>query len=424
MYLQSEIHPIRIAPNSSVVDQIVEFLVDLERADHATLRWGLVGQTDQELLLEVASIREGESRETTIAQAWSNGWNAAGALTVVAIVIPTGVGADVGGFVGDAAPLVRAFETVADRVIIHPNVVNAADFLPPSRASFYVDGYTLDQFLEGNGRLEFPHPRRVGLLLDDLDLSVRNKLLNATNAMQAVHGLDIVGYVTCPTKVRAHVQHSDYGHFLGRVENPAVLFEAAELLCEAGAEAIAVVTDCDGITREDFLLHYRGEATNPIGSIEALISRSITWQTGLPCAHAPAGLDLLVECDEVVDPRAASEVASGTGLPCILQGLARAPRLTSTSGVHVRDLSAIIVPFDCAGGAPALSSARFGIPLIGVRSNQCCVGIPLDRLGLSTAVSVANYAEAIGYVACRKSGIRWETIQRPLAPVRALKRSR
>lgn len=38
------------------------------------------------------------------------------------LVVPTGVGAAVGGFAGDALPVARALGAVADCVISHPNV--------------------------------------------------------------------------------------------------------------------------------------------------------------------------------------------------------------------------------------------------------------------------------------------------------------
>lgn len=42
------------------------------------------------------------------------------------MIVPTGTGASIGGFAGDALPVARAMASVADCVITHPNVT----FLP------------------------------------------------------------------------------------------------------------------------------------------------------------------------------------------------------------------------------------------------------------------------------------------------------
>lgn len=38
------------------------------------------------------------------------------------MIVPTGVGASIGGFAGDALPVARALSTVVDCLITHPNV--------------------------------------------------------------------------------------------------------------------------------------------------------------------------------------------------------------------------------------------------------------------------------------------------------------
>ena len=42
------------------------------------------------------------------------------------MIVPTGVGAAMGGYAGDALPVARAIATVTDRLITHPNVLNGA----------------------------------------------------------------------------------------------------------------------------------------------------------------------------------------------------------------------------------------------------------------------------------------------------------
>ena len=45
----------------------------------------------------------------------------------VALVIPTGIGAELGGHDGDAGSLSKLLGVTCDRLITHPNVVNASD---------------------------------------------------------------------------------------------------------------------------------------------------------------------------------------------------------------------------------------------------------------------------------------------------------
>lgn len=42
-------------------------------------------------------------------------------------LVPTGIGAEIGGHAGDAAPVVRMLASSCDNLITHPNVVNASD---------------------------------------------------------------------------------------------------------------------------------------------------------------------------------------------------------------------------------------------------------------------------------------------------------
>ena len=129
---------------AGVWNAVLECLDRTEASGKAVLRWGIVNSTGNEALLEIATITGG-SRQTKSAipmHVAASGFN-------VALVIPTGVGAAIGGFIGDAGPVAKALEIVADSVIVHPNVVNAADFYAGGSRSLYVDGLTLDRFFEG-----------------------------------------------------------------------------------------------------------------------------------------------------------------------------------------------------------------------------------------------------------------------------------
>ena len=42
------------------------------------------------------------------------------------MIVPTGVGAAIGGYAGDALPVARALSTVVDCLITHPNVSSSS----------------------------------------------------------------------------------------------------------------------------------------------------------------------------------------------------------------------------------------------------------------------------------------------------------
>nr|GMD26644.1 uncharacterized lipoprotein syc1174_c-like isoform X1 [Ipomoea batatas] len=77
------------------------------------------------------------------------------------MIVPTGIGAAIGGYAGDALPVARAFSSVVDCLITHPNVLNAAMLYWPMSNVLYVEGYALDRFAEGLWALELVHQNRV-----------------------------------------------------------------------------------------------------------------------------------------------------------------------------------------------------------------------------------------------------------------------
>ena len=65
------------------------------------------------------------------------------------LLIPTGVGAELGGHSGDGGALAVAMASLCDNLITHPNVVNASDIneLPPN--GLYVEGSLICRLLMG-----------------------------------------------------------------------------------------------------------------------------------------------------------------------------------------------------------------------------------------------------------------------------------
>ena len=56
----------------------------------------------------------------------------------VVMLVPTGIGCEIGGHAGDAGPAARLLATVCDRLILHPNVVNGSDLNEMPENALYV----------------------------------------------------------------------------------------------------------------------------------------------------------------------------------------------------------------------------------------------------------------------------------------------
>jgi hypothetical protein len=84
------------------------------------------------------------------------------------MIVPTGIGASIGGYAGDALPAARVMASVVDTLITHPNVMNGASLYWPIPNALYTEGYALDMFAEGKWGLLPLHNggHRIGLLLD------------------------------------------------------------------------------------------------------------------------------------------------------------------------------------------------------------------------------------------------------------------
>ena len=82
------------------------------------------------------------------------------------MVVPTGIGCDVGGFAGDALPSARLLAAASGCLITHPNVINGASLYWRDPRIHYVEGYGLDRFASAGWGLRPTRSQRIGLLMD------------------------------------------------------------------------------------------------------------------------------------------------------------------------------------------------------------------------------------------------------------------
>ena len=327
----------------------------------------------------------------------------------VALIVPTGIGASLGGYAGDALPIARAVSAIADCTLTHPNVLNGAQLYWPLESVLYVEGYGLDRLAAGDWALRPVHQNRITLILDaGIESDLRLRHIQAADAARATLGLDITPYVVTDQPLGVELRRSPKGASWGTVAHLDSLLRAAEMAIDKlGAEAIAVVARFPDEETEADLAYRSGNGVDPIAGAEALLSHAVVRQFQIPCAHAPALAPWEASAD--VNPRAAAEELGYTFLNCVLVGLSRAPQFIPTdqtrpSDLTTDDVDAAIVPESACGGAAVLHWAGRGTKIITVADNQTAMAAYPDALNVPVW-RAQSYPEAIGFLAAHRSGV-------------------
>lgn len=111
-----------------------------------------------------------------------------------AFIVPTGIGASIGGFAGDAGAYARSFAEEIP-LIVNPNVVNAACFSAITDNMLYTEGYTICEFFKGNISLRPSKNNKIGVIFDrGISKDVLNIHINTINAVRIVYGINVIGY--------------------------------------------------------------------------------------------------------------------------------------------------------------------------------------------------------------------------------------
>lgn len=337
------------------------------------------------------------------------------------MIVPTGVGAAIGGYAGDALPVARTLSSVVDCLITHPNVLNAAMLYWPMPNALYVEGYALDRFAEGLWALKPVHQNRVGLVLDcGIEEELRVRHLQVADAARASLGLPLVEYVVTdtPLQVEKWIDPKS-GQSTGRIKHPESLLRAVQaLLKRSQVNAIAVVGRFPDDDFEEIDDYRQGMGIDQLAGVEAIISHLVVKEFRIPCAHAPALLPV-PPCPSLC-PKSAAEELGYTFLPCVLAGLSKAPQysIKNSESEHgcilASDVDSVILPIDACGGPGALAFARSKAnkPLIiVVEENETVLDDTPDKVGIE-AIKVSNYWEAIGVIAAHKAGVNPESLRR------------
>jgi hypothetical protein len=341
------------------------------------------------------------------------------------MLVPTGIGSEIGGHAGDAAPAARLLAGACDTLITHPNVVNASDINELPENGLYVEGSVISNLLMGTVGLGKVRANRVMLVMDKhKDKRISGRTINAASAARAALGLDCPLVVEVDPPIRMSAEYSSSGSAVGRVEGLERICEVLQRhRSEYDAAALVSVIYVPMAYHTEYFKR-RGEMVNPWGGVEAMLTHSISMLFGIPAAHSPmfesmeiAHLDV-----GVVDPRMSAETVSMCFLHCVLKGLHRSPRIITDKMVFTHpgvltaaDISCVVIPDGCVG-LPTLAALEQGIPVIAVRENRNRMKNNLEELPFAPGklFIVENYLEAVGMMTALKAGVSPSSVRRPL----------
>ena len=344
----------------------------------------------------------------------------------VALVVPTGVGCEIGGHAGDAGPVATLLATACDSLITHPNVVNASDIMELPSNGLYVEGSVLSRLFMGTIGLQPVRANRVLTIIDEhQDEYFINQAINAVSAARSCYGLQCPAVVRMAPPIKMAAQYAPSGRAIGRIDGLDRLQEILEAhRGEYDAVAIATVIDVPSHYHMDYF-RSMGAMINPWGGVEAMLTHWVSLVYDVPSAHSP-----MLESQQVadlnpgvVDSRIAAEAISLTFMQCILKGLQRSPRIVTDETLMARDdvltageVSCLVIPDGCVG-LPTLAALEQGITVIAVRENRNVMKNDLSALPWAPGqfYAVENYWEACGVLLALRQGLAPESVRRPLA---------
>ena len=342
------------------------------------------------------------------------------------LVVPTGIGCEIGGHAGDASPVAHLLAAACDTLITHPNVLNASDLIQVPPNCLYVEGSALARLMQGTLSLARVRNNRLLVLLGPHDEEMFiNGAINAVNAARATYGMPEPIVVQLEDGPVMETEFRESGRAAGTVSGLDGMFQVIERR-RGQFDAVAIASQIR-IPPEYYDLYFSAESdlVNPWGGVEAMLTHAVTGLYDVPSAHAPMieSLEVINDDPGVVDPRMAAEAVSFTLIQCVLRGLQYSPRLVPHGRFPVRenligaeDLSCLVIPDGCVG-LPTLAALQQRIPVIAVRENRNLMKNDLRALPWAPGQlhHAENYWEAAGIMTALRHGIDPSSVRRPLA---------
>jgi len=341
------------------------------------------------------------------------------------VIVPTGIGAKLGGHSGDSGAMVRLLSSICDTLVTHPNVVNAADINEIPDNTLYVEGSIINRFLMGTAGLQKVRCNRVLVVMEEhTDKMFHELAINSVSAARTTLGMNVTKIIKMKRRVIMRAIFAESGRAIGRIEYFERLQEV--LNCHKEEFDAVALTSLIEVPKEYHKEYFvKDMEVNPWGGVEAMLTHAVSSLYDVPSAHSPmmTSSEVMNLDVGVVDPRKSAEVVSTTYLHCILKGLHRSPQIINLSDgnipkdvLSIEDVTCLILPEGCLG-LPTLAALEQGLYVIIVKENKNCMKNRLERLPFrSKKLLIANnYLEAVGLMAAIKAGISPDTVRRPIA---------
>ena len=320
----------------------------------------------------------------------------------VVFIVPTGIGAEIGGHSGDATPAAKLIASACNKLFVHPNVVNASDINEMTENMLYVEGSILDRFLEGQIGLEEVYNNKILLAVNS---PVKPEIVNAVSAARVTIGADIeIVEFKAPLKMIASITDRKAS---GDIYN---LDEAVQQVVQYDFDVLVVNTPIE--TNDDEVRDYltKDGGTNIWGGVEAKLSKLMSEKLNKPVIHAPVeNSEVFKTFNEVVDPRKAAEMVSTCYLHCCLKGGHVAPKISLKDSAYWNtDIDFLVSPINVFG-RPHIACERFNIPVIAVEENRTVLEDEMP----SDFIIAKNYLEVAGIISAKKAGVTVASVRRP-----------
>ncbi len=332
------------------------------------------------------------------------------------MIVPTGIGASIGGYAADANPACRLLAKASDLLITHPNVVNGALLTDIPHNVAVVEGYLLDRFFAEQIALRLNVKHRIAVIVDAAANEEERILTeNCINAARTVYGIDILEEVF-------YTEESVEANDLTNIKNQTTLLQACKRAVDKGATALAVLAVLNEDQDSSAVINYtEAKGLDPIGIIEAKISHLVSSIFIKPSAHAPIIRRTQKNQEaKLVSPKVAAEYLSDSFLASVFKCLQYSPQIIPLDAAHkilsniytsaadlglkrkpgdivVSDLANIVMPFDCCNSTPAIEAHRHEITVLCVKNNTTSLDEPATMFNIPHRV-VNNYLEAAGFL--------------------------
>ena len=326
----------------------------------------------------------------------------------VVFIVPTGIGAEIGGHAGDATAAAKLIASLCDKLFIHPNVVNASDINEMTENMLYVEGSILDNFLEGQFGLEEVYSNKILVAIN----TIKPEIVNAVSAARVTIGADIeiIEFETPIKMIASIIDEKASGDIY-------FLDEAIQQISQYNFDVVVVNTPIEADDKEikAYLLNNGG--TNIWGGVEAKLSKLMSEKLNRPVIHAPVeNSEIMKTFNKIVDPRKAAEMVSMCYLHCCLKGGHKAPKISLRDNAYWNtDIDFLISPINVFG-RPHIACLKSGIPVIAVEENKTVLN---DKMPEEFIIAT-NYLEVAGIISAKKAGVNIKSVRRPFKDDRFL----